>query len=62
VNQAADANSKKSCRVYEIFVSDCQLKSTEKEESLGPVHTNQSIGDQSEVDEKHEYHVEFIES
>jgi len=29
---------------------------------LGPVHTKQCIGDQSEIDEEHEYYVELIES
>ena len=29
---------------------------------LGPVHANQSVGNQSEIDEEHEYHIELIES
>ncbi len=31
-------------------------------EYLGRVHTKQRIGDQSEIDEEHEYYVELIES
>ena len=31
-------------------------------DQLGRVHTKQRIGDQSEIDEEHEYYVELIES
>ncbi len=58
VNDYARRDNEKLDR-FQIFINKYKITSALY---LGCVHTKQRIGDQSEIDEEHEYYVELIES